>query len=550
MNIGKTKTMLFTLCSVCLLSVFCVCSTSASAGSVTGYQKITWGISTGRYYVNGIHAFCAQYNKSWPLVGTNVERIELCNNEVLRKVLYYGYNGPKNTLGTDEKAHVLTAIAVSDANIGERQTGASAKYDEFYWDIVNNPSKYPTPPTNFKAYMAITAGDELQNLAFYEFEKNGYVTGIKISENPELTDGNECYSLAGAQYGIYKSQTISESAKVGTLTMDANGKSNTVELSPGIYYAYELVAPKGYEKSDKITQFTVTKEKTTTLSFSDKPKLIPIDILLQKVDADTNTSRPQGAGTLKGAQFTVKFFPGLWEQNTNPESLGVSPSRTWVFETDEQGVIKYTEKYRVPGHASDDAKDNTLYNSLPLGTLVIQETKASEGYMLNEKIFVRQLTAGESQISAFQSPVIPEQVITYDLVLHKSDSNDKVLEGAEFTLYSDKECEQELQKGLTDENGELRFENLFPKVNYYLKETKTPTGYLGPTNADGEQLVYEIYEEGMPSEEVHMNVKNEKDFVLPNTGTSIPLIMNLTGGTLCAISIYLMRKKKEEKGEL
>lgn len=540
MNIGKTKTMLFALCSVFLISLLGVCSVHASAGSVTGYQKITWGISTGRYYVNGIHAFCAQYNKSWPLVGTNVERIELSNNEVLRKALYYGYNGPKNTLGTDEKAHVLTAIAVSDANIGERETGASAKYDEFYWDIVNNPSKYPAPPKNFKAYMAITTGDDLQNLAFYEFEKNGYVTAIKTSENPELTEGNGGYSLAGAKYGIYNSKTISESTKVGTLTMDANGKSNTVELSPGIYYAYELVAPKGYEKSDKITQFIVTEEQTITLRFSDKPQLIAIDILLEKVDAATNSSKPQGAATLKGAQFTVKYFPGVWEENINPESLGVNPSRTWVFETDDEGLIRYSEKYRTSGHA--------LYNSLPLGTLVIQENKASEGYMLNENIYVRQLTAGQSEISAYQPPKIPEQVITYDLVLHKSDSNEKVLEGAEFTLYSDQECEQELQKGVTDENGELRFENLFPKVKYYLKETKTPTGYVGPTNEDGEQLVYEIFKEGMSSEEVHMNVKNEKDFVLPNTGTSIPLVMNLTGGTLCALSIYTMRKKKE-KGE-
>ena len=113
---------------------------NASAGSVTGYQKITWGISCGRYYVNDIHAFCAEYSKSWPTVGTEIVSITLCENEVLRKALYYGYNGPANTLGTDERAHVLTAIAISDANIGERETGASSKYDEFYWAIVNNPS--------------------------------------------------------------------------------------------------------------------------------------------------------------------------------------------------------------------------------------------------------------------------------------------------------------------------------------------------------------------------------------------------------------------------
>ena len=188
MNIEKRKTMLLLLCVICLFVALKSISADASAGSVTGYQKITWGISTGRYYVNGTHAFCAQYNKSWPTVGTSVTRIEPCTNQILRKALYYGYNGPQNTLGTDERAHVLTAIAVSDANIGERETGASAKYDEFYWDLVNNPDKYPTPPENFKAYMAITASDDLQNLAFYEVEKNGFVMGVKTSENPSISD--------------------------------------------------------------------------------------------------------------------------------------------------------------------------------------------------------------------------------------------------------------------------------------------------------------------------------------------------------------------------
>ena len=180
----------------------------------------------------------------------------------------------------------MTAIAVSDANIGERETGASAKYDEFYWDLVNNPDKYPTPPENFKAYMAITASDDLQNLAFYEVEKNGFVMGVKTSENPSISDGNNAYSLEGAQYGIYKSDTLTESSKVGTLTMGADGKSNKVELAGGIYYAQEIKAPKGYAKSDKITQFTVTAEKTTTLEYADDPQDNPIDILFKKVDAD------------------------------------------------------------------------------------------------------------------------------------------------------------------------------------------------------------------------------------------------------------------------
>lgn len=543
MNIGKRKSMLLLLCMICTFVALKSISADASAGSVTGYQKVTWGISTGRYYVNGTHAFCAQYNKSWPTVGTSVIRIESCTNQILRKALYYGYNGPKNTLGTDERAHVLTAIAVSDANIGERETGASAKYDEFYWDIVNNPDKYPNPPENFKAYMAITASDDLQNLAFYEVEKNGSVTGVKTSENPSISDGNSCYSLEGAQYGIYKSNTLTENSKVGTLTMGADGKSNKVELAAGIYYAHEIKAPKGYATSNKVTQFTVTPEKTTTLQFSDVPQVNPIDILLEKVDADTKENKPQGGGTLKGAQFSVQYYAGLWEENVNPESLGKTPAKTWVFETDEQGTIRYTEGYLISGDA--------LYDAMPLGTLVIRETKASDGYLLNEATFVRQIT-GEGNgktVSTYKFPTVEEKVITYDLVIRKQDNDDKPLQGAEFTLYSDEQCRQELAKGVTDENGILRFPTLYAKVRYYLKETKPPVGYRVQKDEKGEQQQYEIYEEGMPQDgEVHLDVVNEIDFVLPNTGAPAPLYMNLAGIALCALSINIIRKGKQ-KGE-
>lgn len=542
MNIEKRKTMLLLLCVICIFVALKSISADASAGSVTGYQKITWGISTGRYYVNGTHAFCAQYNKSWPTVGTSVTRIEPCTNQILRKALYYGYNGPQNTLGTDERAHVLTAIAVSDANIGERETGASAKYDEFYWDLVNNPDKYPTPPENFKSYMAITASDDLQNLAFYEVEKNGFVMGVKTSENPSISDGNNAYSLEGAQYGIYKSDTLTESSKVGTLTMGADGKSNKVELAGGIYYAQEIKAPKGYAKSDKITQFTVAAEKTTTLEFSDAPQVNPIDILLKKVDADTKENKPQGNGTLKGAQFTVQYYKGLWEKDVNPESLGKTPEKTWVFETDEHGLVKYTKEYLVSG--------DTLYEALPLGTLVIWETCASEGYLLNEETFIRQIT-GEGNgkiVSTYKFPTVEEKVITYELVIHKKDTNDKPLQGAEFTLYLDEQCQQEIAKGVTDENGILRFQALYAIVSYYVKETKPPVGYRSPIDENGEQQRYEIYEEGMPQDgEVHLDIVNEIDFVLPNTGAPAPLYTNLAGIALCAISMRFIKRKTKRR---
>ena len=566
MNTDKRTLSRLLLAIVFLLTVSSTTNANASAGTVTGYQKITWGISTGRYYVNGIHAFCAQYNKSWPTVGTAVNEIVPCTNDVLRKALYYGYNGPQNTLGTDEKAHVLTAIAVSDANIGESATGASSKYDAFYWELVNNPSKYPSPPSNFKAYLAITASDAMQNLAFYEMEKPGYVTGIKYSSNTQLHNGNACYSLEGAEYGIYSGSSMDESTRVGTLKTDANGKMNTIELEAGTYYARENVSPRGFAKNNEVTQFTITAEQTTTLKFTDVPQTNPIDILVQKVDAETNRNEPQGSAKLKGAHFSVRYYAGLWQEGVDPASLGQSPIKNWVFQTDESGAIRYQKDYLVAG--------NELYEAMPLGTLVIQEIKASEGYLLNDTVFVRQITSNKDvvHVATYEAPVVAETFIKLNLIICKSDNYGHKLKGAEFTLYEDEECLMEVKRGVTDENGILKFSGLALEKNYYLKETKAPAGYKMEVREDGEALVYNIFTTSTPesnefrcfvngkehenisgtedNREVNIDIINDVEYVLPKTGGGAVILMHIAGTALCGMSLCLHKKeKKQEKGE-
>ena len=439
---------------------------NASAGTVTSYEKITWGISTGRYGVNGIHAFCAEYSKSWPPVGATIETISLSTNEILRKALYYGYNGPENTLGTDAKAHVLTAIAISDANIGERETGASATYDTFYWDLVDNPSKYPSPPSNFKAYLAITSSTSQQDLAFYQIDKNGYVKATKKSSNQTVTKGNSCYSLSGAKYTLYSSSSLAAGTKVGTLTTDASGKTGTVELPPGTYYAAETTAPKGYAKSTEVTKFTVKSEKTTTLEFSDVPQTNPVEILLQKVDSETETNLPRGDASLQGAQFTVHFYTGLWEKEVDPETMGKVPVRTWVFETDEKGCVLYRKSHLVSGDA--------LYESLPLGTITIQETKASEGYLVNDTVFVRQITAkGTAEtVHTYGASTVPE--VAQKVIITKYQSGTTV--PIPKTVFEVTKPDGSTEKFVTDENGKFTIVGL-KYGRYEVREVTVMEGY-------------------------------------------------------------------------
>lgn len=550
-----------------LLLLFCVCFLLASVsvqakevvGMVTSYRKITWGIHTGEFYVNGIHAFCCQYNQTTPPAGTEISSISLCENEIMRKILYYGYKGPANVLGTDERAHVLTAIAVSDANIGERATGASAKYDAFYWDIVNNPSTYPTPPDNFKIYMAVTTSATLQDLVYYDIEKNGYVRVVKTSSDPQITEGNLAYSLEGAQYGLYSDASLSESTRVGTLTTDEKGNTNVAELSAGTYYVCELVAPKGYEKSETVTAFTVTPQETTVLQLTNDPKTNTTSCLLEKVDAQTGEHKPQGFATLQGAEFTVKYYAGLWEDGVDPAALGQVPKKEWVFQTDEEGMVYFTKEYQCGG---DD-----LYEELPFGTVTIQESKPSPGYLLNETVFVKQMT----ETNEYRPPVVAEEYDApdpYRLRIHKTDDYENMLCGAEFSLYCDEICAHEFAQGTTDENGVLQFEGLEIGTRYYLKETKAPAGYQITTDDNGKERIYEIYAVYIPATqeftyyidgkafqttettanwEAKIQIVNDVGYQLPKTGSHAGLITSMTGIALCGISMYLLNKEKRRK---
>ena len=279
-------------------------------------------------------------------------------------------------------------------------------------------------------------------------EGTGEIKISKSSANPDITDGNDCYgTMEGAQYGLYSD--AGAKTQIGTFTIGANGESNTIdELKAGTYYIKEIKAPEGYALDQTIYPVTVEAGETTTKAFSDIPQADPIPVLLGKVDKETNANKPQGSASLGGAQFTVKYYDGYY--STEEELSGKTPQRTWVFKTDETGYADLTSDYFVSG---DDLYYNGTSNpTLPLGTVTIQETKAPEGYLLDETVFIRQITSdGITEIvETYNQPVIKEQVQLGDFTIYKikSSSNESSIsqpeEGAEFTA---------IYKGYVDQYG-------------------------------------------------------------------------------------------------
>ena len=66
----------------------------------------------------------------------------------------------------------------------------------------------------------------VQDMIVGYMEAPGYLYMKKAPNRTSITGDNACYSIEGAVYTVYDSS----GSKAGTLTIKANGESNTIEL--------------------------------------------------------------------------------------------------------------------------------------------------------------------------------------------------------------------------------------------------------------------------------------------------------------------------------
>ncbi len=296
----------------------------------------------------------------------------------------------------------------------------------------------------------------------------GYLELKKVSENPSLSEGNSTYSLEGAIFGVYDKN----GNRVAQLQTDENGQSQRSPLLPvGTYTIKEEQAPAGFantaDKSIPIHAGSVTQS-----TISNTPQSCLIDLVLQKVDAETKVSSPLGSATLGGAQFQVSYYdryltvPQLVQntltafmdgeeaqsdQLSIPQSWG-NPVRSWIFETDEEGKIHFSKDYFAEG--DDFYYDHEGSIVLPLGTVEIKEIKAPEGYLPVENTFVVSLNESgtEPHIENWEVIEISEQVKRGDFAFSKTRQGSmERLASVPFRITS--KTTRESHVLVTDENG-------------------------------------------------------------------------------------------------
>lgn len=338
--------------------------------------------------------------------------------------------------------------------------------------------------------------------------KKGALNITKVNGNPELTAGNDCYSLAGAEYQLRDGSGNT----VATLITDVNGNASVSGINAGNYTLVETKASPGFELNTEHTSVTINAGQTTTLNgvgcLVEQPVNDPLAIQITKADMDSTESSPQGNASLEGAEFTVKYYNALYDKVSD---LPENAARTWVLATQKDSRGGYramlTEKYKVSGDDFYVDTDGTVV--LPLGTITIQETKAPDGYLLEgatlidkdgntsnveNGVFISKITQNGNIASlvAGNFPVVRDEVKKHKVEVEKlSEDKDGVtapLNNAVFTIKLKSEVEEkgwdgasvydEITTGNVEGKDGYAVTKELPYGTYIMRETGTPEGYV------------------------------------------------------------------------
>ena len=277
-------------------------------------------------------------------------------------------------------------------------------------------------PSSFEPFMLYTGASTQVILSFT------YSTTVKVAKSASegWAQNDPDYSLAGAVYGIYRTQGDAEADenRVATITTgaDGSGESESLGATRDTFYAKEVSPSPGYALDPNVYEVTPAND----YAFASEEPPVTARIVLKKVDAETGAGAAQGDATLDGAVYQASYERGGETETVEGTTVG--------------GTI--------------------VFEGIPLGEVEIREASPSGGYLLDREVHRIEVTAEMAQSGGAVVEVSPEGefgelVQRGGFIIGKGDAErydhedgtfwnyaqgDATFEGAEFTVYNRSEA--------------------------------------------------------------------------------------------------------------
>lgn len=384
----------------------------------------------------------------------------------------------------------------------------------------------------------ITADSPVEKvIELVNYEKDRYST-FKLYKKDEDTRA----SLSGAIFEVKDA----DGNLIDTITTDNSGMAQSDGLEFGTYYIKEITAPDGYALSDKVYEVTLTGDETEEVSITVYNKKESGQIKIIKVDALDNSKR------IENVSFSIYDEDNNLVENVNTNHNGealssvlpfgtyhireVSTPSGYVINNEEIKVvldsttiddreiktvlventpvrgrikiIKYDENYpdnklvgaefdilnsdgRIVESITTNASGEATSSILSPGEYVLIETKAPEGYSLNNAPIYVQLSGDGTEELVLETVSIANQKIVSlkgrIQVVKKDSVTKKPMAKVEFELYAKEDVvengqtiykkNQFIQTLTTDKKG-IATSELLPFGSYYVIESDVVEGYV------------------------------------------------------------------------
>lgn len=237
------------------------------------------------------------------------------------------------------------------------------------------------------------------------------------------------HPVAGA---VFK---ISDGTKtVATLTTNESGYAISEKLPCGEYMVRETTAPDGYELNTEkfFVDIEINNEVVTVNDGNFVIDNVSMgNVELNKVDQDEVP--------LAGAEFTI-----------------------------------YDQAGEVVSVLTTDSKGNAVSEDLLYGDYTVKETKAPDGYRLDNKVYDVTVDTSDSNILVNDGNPIVNYLKVGNIELQKVDELNNPVAGAVFTIYDNKGVA--VSTMTSQEDGRAVSEDL-PLGLYTVVETEAPDGY-------------------------------------------------------------------------